>query len=90
MKSENISRWCASGNLPETDELYSSLTKEDGLFDDAEGVQWDFKEAWPFSQSDDYFGGIARLVCAFANANGGIIVFESTIRNVAAAIIRFS
>ncbi|WP_165410349.1 RNA-binding domain-containing protein [Rhizobium ruizarguesonis] len=75
MKSENISRWCASGNLPETDELYSSLTKEDGLFDDAEGVQWDFKEAWPFSQSDDYFGGIARLVCAFANANGGIIVF---------------
>lgn len=75
LKRENIANWCISGSLPEGDELYASLLKEDGLFDDAEGLQWDFKEVWPFSQSDEYFGGIARLICAFANAQGGIIVF---------------
>lgn len=75
MKQADIANWCASGALPEGDGLYSSLLKEDGLFDDAEGIQWDFKEAWPFSQSDEYFGGIARLICAFANTQGGIIVF---------------
>lgn len=40
-----------------------------------EGETWDFKETWPFSYSDDYFGGLARLVCAFANTSGGLIIF---------------
>src|SRR6185312_2469808 len=40
-----------------------------------EGPVWDFKREWPFSYSDDYFAGIARLICAFANSYGGIIVF---------------
>jgi hypothetical protein len=40
-----------------------------------EGLYWDFKRDWPFSYSDDYFGGIARLICAFANTHGGVIVF---------------
>lgn len=45
------------------------------MFDDAEGIQWDFKDQWPFSLSDEYFGGIARLICAFSNCHGGVIVF---------------
>src|SRR3954464_13473056 len=40
-----------------------------------EGSSWDFKREWPFSYSDEYFGGIARLVCAFGNSTGGLIVF---------------
>src|SRR5262249_51443444 len=40
-----------------------------------EGPTWDFKQEWPFSYSDDYFGGIARLICAFANTYGGLIIF---------------
>ncbi|MDX0427369.1 AAA family ATPase [Sinorhizobium medicae] len=75
MNPQNVAAWCATGSLPESGELYATFLKEDGLFDDAEGGQWDFKEAWPFSLSDDYFGGIARLVCAFANSHGGVIVF---------------
>lgn len=75
LKPENIAVWCGSGSLPDGDVVYSTFLREDGLFDDAEGVHWDFKETWPFSLSDDYFGGIARLICAFANAHGGVIVF---------------
>ncbi|MQY50086.1 AAA family ATPase [Rhizobiales bacterium RZME27] len=75
MNSQPIVAWCSTGSLPGGDELYTTLLREDGLFDDSEGSQWDFKENWPFSLSDDYFGGIARLVCAFANSHGGIIVF---------------
>lgn len=75
MDQARITEWCASGSLPESDELFSVLTKPDGLFDEAEGSQWDFKDAWPYSLSDDYFAGIARLICAFSNTHGGIIVF---------------
>ena len=40
-----------------------------------EGSLWDYKKDFPFSRSDDYFGGIVRLVCAFYNTCGGIIIF---------------
>ena len=40
-----------------------------------EGLYWDFKKEWPFSYSDEYFAGIARLICAFANTFGGLIIF---------------
>jgi DNA polymerase III delta prime subunit len=64
------------GVLPESrTALVSSLLQADGTFVPQEGPIWDFKREWPFSYSDDYFAGIARLVCAFANAYGGIIIF---------------
>ena len=40
-----------------------------------ESVTWDYKQEWPFSFSDDYFGGLVRLICAFRNTLGGIIFF---------------
>ena len=51
------------------------MTDDGSKFTDIEGQFWDFKEEWPFSYSDGYFGGICRLICAFANSNGGLIVF---------------
>ena len=40
-----------------------------------EGSLWDYKKDFPFSRSDDYFGGIVRLICAFHNTYGGLIIF---------------
>ena len=56
-------------------EALSSLLEDDRKFISQEGLTWDFKREWPFSYSDTYFGGIARLICAFANSIGGVIVF---------------
>jgi len=36
---------------------------------------WDYKAEWPFSYSDDYCGGIIRLIQAFHNSFGGLIIF---------------
>jgi hypothetical protein len=73
--SATIAEWCEAGILPDSETLYQTLIDESGLFITAEGPYWDFKDEWPFSSSDEYFGGIARLVCAFANRSGGVIVF---------------
>lgn len=75
MNRKNIAKWVEDGSLPGDSELYAALTTAGGQFVDAEGDQWDFKAEWPFSLSDSYFAGIARLICAFANSSGGIIVF---------------
>jgi Schlafen, AlbA_2 len=64
------------GELPsDRSELLRSLLEDDGKYISQEGPVWDFKRQWPFSYSDDYFAGIVRLICAFANTHGGIIVF---------------
>lgn len=64
------------GQLPiNVSEILPFLTEADGNFISSEGPTWDFKESWPHSYSDSYFHGLCRLVCAFANTRGGIIVF---------------
>jgi hypothetical protein len=70
-----VKKWCDAGQLPESGEFFGALITEQGLFTDAEGLLWDFKETWPFSHSDPYWGGIARLICAFSNTLGGVIIF---------------
>jgi hypothetical protein len=70
-----IRRWLETGANPTADEFYANFVGADKLFTVEEGQNWDFKDAWPFSLSDEYFGGIARLICAFGNSGGGIIVF---------------
>jgi Putative DNA-binding domain len=55
---------------------FADLFSDDGKrFISQEDVNWDFKDRWPFSYSDDYFLGIARLISAFANTVGGFIIF---------------
>lgn len=73
---ENIKELVDSGALPTDDSVIAELlTNADGTYLFQEGDCWDFKGVWPFSYSDDYFYGLARLVCAFANTDGGLIVF---------------
>jgi hypothetical protein len=48
-------------------EALEALLSADGKYTFQEGAYWDFKREWPFSYSNEYFGGIARLICAFAN-----------------------
>ncbi len=65
-----------SGILPDDPaELLRDIKEDADHFISQEGQNWDFKDQWPFSYSDSYFAGIARLVCAFANTTGGIIIF---------------
>lgn len=74
--TEKIREIVQAGKLPEQSQnFYRSITQEDGTFIPQEGLFWDFKREWPFSYSDEYFGTLARLVCAFANTQGGLIVF---------------
>ena len=70
-----IPDWISAKKLPEVDLIYESLLDSPEKFVSTEGEMWDFKESWPFSYSDKYFAGICRLICAFANSSGGIIVF---------------
>lgn len=51
------------------------LLEGEQTFISQEGINWDFKVEWPFSYSDEYFGGIARLFCAFSNTRGGLAIF---------------
>ena len=63
--TKHFSDIIASGVLPENGEaVLSKLLEEDGRYTAQEGQHWDFKREWPFSYSDSYFGGIARLICA--------------------------
>lgn len=55
--------------------LLPFLTDADGSFTSREGQLWDFKGYWPQSYSDSYFHGLCRLICAFANTNGGLLIF---------------
>ncbi|MBZ6079183.1 RNA-binding domain-containing protein [Microvirga puerhi] len=65
-----------SGDLPDDKaNAIGFLLEDENRFTSQEGQYWDFKHEWPFSYSDNYFGGIARLICAFANSGGGMIIF---------------
>lgn len=70
-----LKEWCDLKRLPEPSDFFKMFTTEQGKFADGEGVFWDFKLEWPFSYSDNYWSGIARLICAFANTLGGMIIF---------------
>jgi Putative DNA-binding domain len=70
-----IHEWCLSQTPPSEAEFFATFVDQSSLYILEEGPTWDFKKEWPFSYSDSYFGGIARLICAFANTWGGVIVF---------------
>ena len=73
---DRINELIEHGQLPtERRVALSQLIEDSGQYVSQEGTQWDFKREWPFSLSDDYFGAIARLICAFSNSFGGMIIF---------------
>lgn len=64
-----------SGEVADGQDAIVSLTDDAGTFIADEGPLHDYKDEYPFSSSDTYFGGILRLICAFHNSYGGVIVF---------------
>ncbi|WLB24474.1 RNA-binding domain-containing protein [Bradyrhizobium japonicum] len=70
-----IHDWCISKIAPTESVFLQAFRDASGKFTLDEGPTWDFKQSWPFSYSDPYFGGIAKLICAFSNTWGGIIIF---------------
>lgn len=52
-----------------------SLSDENGLFIADEGPLHDYKAQYPESHSGEHFKGILRLICAFHNTYGGLILF---------------
>lgn len=74
--SDEIQKIIKARQLPGAlSDAVGALLESTGRYVSQEGANWDFKQVWPFSYSDDYFAGIAQLICAFANTHGGIIVF---------------
>lgn len=63
------------GDSPNGEEAVRLLTDQHGKFVVDEGPLHDYKDEYPFSSSDQYFGGILRLICAFHNSYGGVIIF---------------
>ncbi|MCA0449237.1 MAG: putative DNA binding domain-containing protein [Proteobacteria bacterium] len=66
------------GSLPASSDFFNDIglyEVETNTFPHQEGVFWDYKDQFPYSMSDNYFGGILRLVCALHNSFGGIIIF---------------
>jgi len=74
-RATSIHEWCLSRTPPSEADFFATFVDQSGLYILEEGPTWDFKQEWPFSYSDSYFGGIARLICAFANTWGGVIIF---------------
>lgn len=72
---ERIQKIIDDRRFPNADEFETLFMESPNLYIAQEGVNWDFKETWPHSYSDDYFLGIVRLVAAFANTLGGYIIF---------------
>lgn len=74
--AETATSIIADRQLPKRDaDFYSIFCDAEGAFIRQETELWDFKETWPASYSDDYFLGIVRLICAFRNSHGGLIIF---------------
>ena len=63
-------------SIPSDNEwFFQTFTEVGGKFSAQETENFDFKKTWPSSLSDEYFGGLLKLVTAFANTSGGLIIF---------------
>jgi hypothetical protein len=73
--AEAIVHCIKTGSMPSSDLLSSLYDSQSNRFHEQESTHLDYKAQFPFSLSDDYFGGILRLICALYNTYGGIIIF---------------
>ena len=64
-----------SERLPNDAKFLADYFHSDGNFYADENVMFDYKEVAPYSFSDEYFTGLIKLLCAFHNAYGGVILF---------------
>jgi len=73
--TSTISEWIRAEEFPSTEDFFDTLAPDGQRFTEEEGHFWDFKDAWPHSYSDGFWGGIARAICGFSNASGGFLIF---------------
>lgn len=73
--NETVSKIVQVGFLPSDNEFLKNSHNDDGIFSAQESDMFDYKAEYPFSNSDDFFASILRLICALHNTYGGIIVF---------------
>lgn len=73
--NEALASILASNDTSKLPNVLSELHDEKGIFVVDEGPLHDYKSEYPFSNSDSYFAGILRLICAFHNSYGGILIF---------------
>lgn len=73
--NEAIATILADGDTSQLADILAELHNEDGIFYVDEGPLHDYKREYPFSSSDSYFAGILRLICAFHNSYGGLLIF---------------
>jgi hypothetical protein len=73
--TERVQEFIDARNFPSEQEFKELFSDNGAVFIQQEDANWDFKDLWPFSYSDDYFFGISRLISAFANTFGGFILF---------------
>lgn len=68
-------QFISGSEFPSSEDFFKFFRSESNKFIDDEGYYWDFKDEFPFSFSNDYFYGLCRLICAFYNTYGGLIIF---------------
>jgi Putative DNA-binding domain len=72
---EQVQQFIDRRDFPTAEEFVTLFSDGGTQFVQQEDINWDFKDQWPFSYSDEYFLGIARLTSALANTSGGFILF---------------
>lgn len=73
--NETVAKLVNQRNLPSSNDFLGNFHDENGDFYAQESDMFDYKEVYPFSNSDGIFAGILRLICALHNTYGGIIIF---------------
>lgn len=72
---EALQKFVHDRTFPSDNDFVALFSSDGARFIDQEDLNWDFKDQWPFSYSGEYFLSIARLIAAFANTFGGMIIF---------------
>ena len=72
---EKVLKYIDARELPDTEQFVEMFASDGARFIDQEDQNWDFKDRWPFSYSDEYFFAIARIISSFANTTGGFLIF---------------
>jgi hypothetical protein len=73
--NEIISQLVEENRLPNGNDFLNNFYDDSGIFTAQESDMFDYKEVYPFSNSDDLFASIIRLICALHNTYGGMIIF---------------
>lgn len=72
--NEVANRLLSESNQENAEDFVETLKNSDGIFTSQEDTMFDYKLEFPHSMSDPYFIAIVRLILAFHNSFGGVVV----------------